>query len=172
MIDSVSCLLLTGAQAFSSLPSDALPRLPFTCEGHTTTYEGETVMWRRNSKARLLGILLCLTTVSGGLVTAAGGAALAASSTALPDVTALPASPATTTPPHPGCPHPQPLAAGTYLGHGRINGLRPPGPRGGPQRDPHEIAQATNIAKHISMPLPQRLRAVVHGHWCEIHAGT
>ena len=43
MIDSVSCLLLTGAQAFSSLPSDALPRLPFTCEGHTTTYEGETV---------------------------------------------------------------------------------------------------------------------------------
>ena len=73
-------LLLTGAQAFSSLPSDALPRLPFTCEGHTTTYEGETVMWRRNSKARLLGILLCLTTVSGGLVTAAGGAALAASS--------------------------------------------------------------------------------------------
>ena len=43
MIDSVSCLLLTGAQAFSSLPSDALPRLPFTCEGHTTSYEGETV---------------------------------------------------------------------------------------------------------------------------------
>ena len=110
MIDSVSCLLLTGAQAFSSLPPDALPRQPFTCEGHTTTYEGETVMWRRNSKARrlgwssLLGILLCLATVSGGLVTAAGGAALAASSTALPDVTALPASPATTTPSAPRMP--------------------------------------------------------------------
>ena len=56
------------------------------------------VMWRRNSKARrfswssLLGVLLCLATVSGGLVTFAGGAALVSSSTALPDVTALPAA--------------------------------------------------------------------------------
>jgi len=52
------------------------------------------VMWRRNSKARrlgwssLLGILLCLATVSGGLVTAAGGAALAASSPILSVATA------------------------------------------------------------------------------------
>ncbi|EOD30225.1 hypothetical protein EMIHUDRAFT_233205 [Emiliania huxleyi CCMP1516] len=54
-----------------------------------------TVMWCRNSKARrpgwssLLGILLCLATFSGGLVTVAGGAAFVASSTALPDVTAV-----------------------------------------------------------------------------------
>ena len=101
-----------------------------------------TVMWRRNSKARrlgwssLLGILLCLATVSGGLVTAAGGAALAASSTALPDVTALPASPATTTPhPHPGCPHLQPLAAGTSLGL-PIAEITPPDPRASPHQHP------------------------------------
>jgi len=51
-------------------------------------------MWRRNSKARrfgwssLLGVLLCLATVSGGSATVAGGAALVASSTALPNVIA------------------------------------------------------------------------------------
>jgi hypothetical protein len=68
-------------------------------------------MWRRDSKARrlgwssLLGILLCLATVSGGLVTAASGAALVASSaalpdvaSALPDVAALPAEPPSTPP--------------------------------------------------------------------------
>ncbi|EOD35250.1 hypothetical protein EMIHUDRAFT_227551 [Emiliania huxleyi CCMP1516] len=58
-----------------------------------------TAMWRRNSKARrfgwssLLSVLLCLATVAGSSVTVTGGAALVASSTALPDVTALPASP-------------------------------------------------------------------------------
>ncbi|EOD25856.1 hypothetical protein EMIHUDRAFT_206048 [Emiliania huxleyi CCMP1516] len=58
-----------------------------------------TAMWRRNSKARrfgwssLLSVLLCLATVAGSLVTVTIGAALVASSTALPDVIALPASP-------------------------------------------------------------------------------
>ena len=48
-----------------------------------------------NAKVCLLGILLCLTTVAGGLVTVAGGSALvSSSSTVLPDVTALPESPA------------------------------------------------------------------------------
>ena len=57
-----------------------------------------TVIWRRNSKvcrfgwSSLLGVLLCLRSVAGGLLTAAGGAALAAYSTALPDVAALDAS--------------------------------------------------------------------------------
>jgi len=40
----------------------------------------------------LLGVLICLATVSGGFVTAAGGAALVASSAVLPDATAVPAS--------------------------------------------------------------------------------
>ena len=53
MIHSVSgFLLLTGAQAFSSfLPSDALPQPPFTCEGHTTYYDGETVTGYTSSYA-------------------------------------------------------------------------------------------------------------------------
>ena len=59
MIDSVSCLLLTGAQAFSSLPSDALPRLPFTCEGHTTSYEGETVTGYTSSYETENGVTTC-----------------------------------------------------------------------------------------------------------------
>ena len=59
MIDSVSCLLLTGAQAFSSLPSDALPRLPFTCEGHTTSYEGETVAGYTSSYETENGVTTC-----------------------------------------------------------------------------------------------------------------
>merc|ERR1711935_998544 len=59
---------------------------------------GGTVMWRRDSMARrlgwssLIGILLCFATVSGSLATTASGAALLASSAALPDVTAVPAS--------------------------------------------------------------------------------
>ena len=59
MIDSVCCLLLTGAQAFSSLPSDALPRLPFTCEGHTTSYEGETVTGYTSSYETENGVTTC-----------------------------------------------------------------------------------------------------------------
>ena len=52
MIDSVSCLLLTGAQAFSSLP-------PFTCEGHTTSYEGETVTGYTSSYEMENGVTTC-----------------------------------------------------------------------------------------------------------------
>jgi len=55
------------------------------------------VMWRRNARLRRLGwsslLGVYVATVSGALVTVAGGAALVASSTVLPDVTALPANP-------------------------------------------------------------------------------
>eukprot|EP00315_Gephyrocapsa_oceanica_P047247 CAMPEP_0185532578 /NCGR_PEP_ID=MMETSP1366-20130426/108016_1 /TAXON_ID=38817 /ORGANISM="Gephyrocapsa oceanica, Strain RCC1303" /LENGTH=697 /DNA_ID=CAMNT_0028144301 /DNA_START=2063 /DNA_END=4159 /DNA_ORIENTATION=- len=79
------------ASAFSSLAASP-PKVAATVAALAVI---GAVMWRRNSKARrfgwssLLGVLLCLATVAGALVTAAGGAALVSSSTALPDVTAV-----------------------------------------------------------------------------------